>query len=163
MQEAQRREYGKALTGVCDHVLGVALQMEDVHLHSCSGWRLHHAVDVLPGQGQGQALAPPALCLVVQDGSWGARGTAGASEGHHVSHMQCTQSGDPTTCVEGSMFHSRDINQPDNNNNNTVVLVVVRYSVLLKDISYGLLKIYFLNNLKVWNSMFACNVKCMNA
>ena len=62
------------LTGVGGVVLGVLLQLVDVHLHAGARRALHHAVDVLPGQGQGQPLPAAAHRLVVQDGRYG-RGT----------------------------------------------------------------------------------------
>ena len=55
-------------TGLGGVVLGVAGQVVDVHLHAASRCVLQQAVDVLPGQRQGQTLATPARRLLVQDG-----------------------------------------------------------------------------------------------
>lgn len=55
---AEREDGGpERLTGVGGGVLGVVLQLVDVHLHPRLGGALHQAVDVLPRQSQRQTLA----------------------------------------------------------------------------------------------------------
>lgn len=61
---------GRSLTGVGGVVLGVLLQLVDIHLHPRLGGALHQTVDILPRQSQRQTFTATTHRLVIQNGRW---------------------------------------------------------------------------------------------